>query len=50
MLKNSGPKFRKHLLIFLNKIIENGQVPEAMNKGKCMLLSKVSRYKKDTKN
>ena len=40
-MKNSSLKFRQYLLIFLNKIMEEGVVPEALNSGKCMLIYKV---------
>ena len=42
MLKNSSFLFKQYLLIFLNKIIEDGSVPPDLNLGKCMLLFKVS--------
>ena len=42
-LKHSGPLFRQYLLQFLNKIILSGQVPSAMNIGKCMLIHKVKQ-------
>ena len=42
-LKHSGPHFRQYLLHFLNKIILSGQVPSAMNIGKCMLIHKVKQ-------
>ena len=40
-LKHSTVKFRHYLLVFLNKIIVDGTVPEALNRGKCMLVYKV---------
>ena len=44
LLKNSGPKFRQYLIEFLNKILRNGQVPEALNVGKCILIYKVYSF------
>ena len=40
-LKHSTSKFRHYLLIFLNKILHEGVVPEQLNKGKCVLVYKV---------
>ena len=40
-LKNSTKNFKMYILIFLNKIIEDGRVPEALNLGKVMLIYKV---------
>ena len=40
-LKNCGSIFKKYLLIFYNKIIEEGRVPSALNVGKCCLIWKV---------
>ena len=40
-LKNSTTKFKLYILTFLNKIIEDGRVPEALNLGKVMLIYKV---------
>ena len=40
-LKNAGPGFKQYLLVFLNKILEEGAVPVGMNNGKCMLIHKV---------
>ena len=40
-LKHSGFGFRHYLLLFLNKIIQDGKVPSVMNIGKCMLVHKV---------
>ena len=45
LLKNSSEKFRQYILMFLNHIIEDGSVPEAMNLGKCMLIHKVLNKK-----
>ena len=42
LLKNSSFKFKQYLLMFLNKIIEDGSVPQALNVGKCMLIHKVT--------
>ena len=41
LLSASGPWFRKYLLVFLNKILEDGIVPEGLNSGKCIILHKV---------
>ena len=43
LLKNSSFKFKQYLLVFLNKIMKDGFVPEALNIGKCMLIYKVRR-------
>ena len=40
-LKNSGPRFKQYLLVFLNQILNEGAVPVQMNNGKCMLIHKV---------
>ena len=40
-LKHSSLKYRQYLLEFLNKIINDGKVPEALNQGKCILIYKV---------
>ena len=40
-LKNSTKNFKMYILIFLNKIIADGRVPEALNLGKVMLIYKV---------
>ena len=42
MLKNSSFIFKQYLLIFLNRIIQDGKVPKLLNTGKCMLIFKVS--------
>ena len=42
LLKNSSFKFKQYLLTFLNKIIEDGAVPPALNVGKCILIHKVN--------
>ena len=42
LLKNSSFKFKQYLLLFLNKIMEDGTVPQALNLGKCMLIHKVT--------
>ena len=44
LLKNTGFKFRMYLQTFLNKVIEDGNVPADLNVGKCMLVHKVSMY------
>ena len=40
-LKNCSKKFRTYLLLFLNKILLDGIVPEELNRGKCILIYKV---------
>jgi hypothetical protein len=42
LLKNSSPKFKHYLLIFLNQILEDGAVPGTLNVGKVMLIHKVN--------
>ena len=42
LLSNASDLFANYILVFLNKILEDGQVPEEMNVGKCMLISKVN--------
>ena len=39
-LKHSTAKYRNYLLVFLNKILSEGVVPEDLNKGKCILIFK----------
>ena len=41
-LKNSSYKFKQFLLVFLNKILHDGVVPQGLNIGKCMLIYKVN--------
>ena len=41
LLKHSNLKSRLYLQTFLNKIISDGEVPEDLNLGKCMLIFKV---------
>ena len=41
LLKHSSQQFKMYLLTFLNRIIEDGIVPEALNLGKVMLIYKV---------
>ena len=41
LIKYSGVKFRQYLMTFLNKILEDGEVPQDLNIGKCMLVHKV---------
>ena len=41
LLKNSNLKSRLYIQTFLNKIISDGEVPEDLNLGKCMLIFKV---------
>ena len=45
LLKNASFKFKQYILIFLNKIIEEGVVPQKMNIGKCILIFKVLLFK-----
>jgi hypothetical protein len=49
LLKNSSFNFKQYLLIFLNKILDDGSVPQRLNEGKCMLIYKVVKMIK-TKN
>ena len=41
MLKNCSFTFKQYLLLFLNRIIEEGTIPPDLNTGKCMLIFKV---------
>ena len=41
LLKNCSNSFKQYLLLFLNQIIDEGKVPEELNRGKCMLIHKV---------
>ena len=41
LLKNGGKLYISYLLEFLNKVLESGKVPQVLNIGKCVLLSKV---------
>ena len=41
LLKNAGNMFRNYLLIFLNRIMDEGVVPKELNRGKCLLIHKV---------
>ena len=41
LLTHAGPWFRKYLLMFLNRVMKDGEVPEALNSGKCIILHKV---------
>ena len=43
-LKNSSYLFKQYLLVFLNKMIADGLVPEELNLGKCMLIYKVVSF------
>ena len=45
MIKNSSPKFKNYILIFLNKIITTGTIPPDLNIGKCVLIFKVYKIK-----
>ena len=49
LLQNSGSKFRQYLILFLNKVLEEGVVPSSMNRGKCVLVHKVSVVFKNVK-
>ena len=42
LLQNSGSMFRQYLILFLNKVLEEGVFPSSLNKGKCVLVHKVS--------
>ena len=46
LLKNTGFNFRLYLQAFLNKIMETGSIPSALNIGKCMLVHKVGLHTK----
>ena len=48
LLKNSSFNFKQYLLMFLNKILEDGFVPQNLNLGKCMLIHKVCNNKLKT--
>ena len=41
LLKNTTPLSRIYLQFFLNKIMAEGEVPESLNQGKCVLIYKV---------
>lgn len=41
LLKHSSQKSKLYLQSLLNKILEDGDVPSELNKGKCMLIYKV---------
>ena len=41
LLKNSSFDFKQYLMIFYNKILSDGSVPEPLNQGKCILIYKV---------
>ena len=41
LLKNTGLRFMLYLQSFLNKVMEDGQVTQDLNIGKCMLIYKV---------
>ena len=43
LLKNASYNFKQYILVFLNKILEDGVVPQNLNVGKCMLIYKVFR-------
>ena len=42
LLKNAGIRFKSYLLIFLNQIMDKGKISGELNKGKCLLIYKVS--------
>ena len=42
LLRNASFQFKLYLQTFLNRIIEDGEVPPDLNLGKCMLIFKVS--------
>ena len=41
LLKHGSSTFKHYLMHFLNKILEEGSVPEELNIGKCVLIYKV---------
>ena len=41
LLRNSGESFRRYILLFLNQILSDGEVPSSLNTGKCVLIHKV---------
>ena len=41
LLKNTGRQFKLYLQILLNKVIEDGHIPQDLNIGKCLLVHKV---------
>ena len=41
MLKHASFSFQRYLMTFLNKVLEDGTVPQELNIGKCMLIYKV---------
>ena len=41
LLKNGSSVFKHYLMTFLNKMLEEGHVPEELNIGKCVLILKV---------
>ena len=45
LLMNTSVKFKHYILIFLNKIIQDGKVPQDLNIGKCILIYKVNKNK-----
>ena len=46
LLKNTTPLTRIYLQLFLNKIMTEGEVPELLNEGKCVLIHKVNKVLK----
>ena len=49
LLKNTNTESRIYIKIFLDKIMQNGEVPEDLNQGKCVLIYKVLMAKKNNK-
>ena len=45
MLKHSSFSFKQYLMTFLNKVLDDGAVPQELNLGKCMLIYKVRKLK-----
>ena len=37
--------FKQYLMTFLNKVLDDGAVPQELNLGKCMLIYKVRKLK-----
>ena len=47
MLKNGGDLLTNYLMVFLNKILQDGEVPTGLNSGRCMLIYKVKNNGKE---
>ena len=45
LLKNTSVEARLYIQTFVNKILTEGEVPESLNKGKCVLIYKVPELK-----